>query len=70
MTADSVRVVCTEAIRIPTVSYSPTDINATALHEFSRLLRKGRFKTTHDIIKIVVQSVFNCGAYVHLFCRL
>lgn len=29
-----------EAIRIPTVSYSPTDINTTALRQFSRLLKK------------------------------
>lgn len=31
-----------EAIRIPTVSFSETEINTTALLEFDRLLRKGK----------------------------
>lgn len=31
-----------EAIRIPTVSFSETESNTTALLEFDRLLRKGK----------------------------
>ena len=30
-----------EAIRIPTVSYSETELNTTALREFYGLMRKG-----------------------------
>lgn len=33
--------VCPEAIRIPTVSFTETEINTTALTQFDRLLRKG-----------------------------
>uniref|UniRef100_A0A8C4ZZR5 Peptidase M20 domain containing 1, tandem duplicate 2 n=1 Tax=Gadus morhua TaxID=8049 RepID=A0A8C4ZZR5_GADMO len=52
-----------EAIRIPTVSYSPTDINATALHEFSRLLRKA-FPTVFSSSLVQHEVVAD---YSHLF---
>ncbi|CAL8367367.1 unnamed protein product [Lota lota] len=52
-----------EAIRIPTVSYSPTDINATALDEFSRLLRKA-FPTVFTSSLVQHEVVAD---YSHLF---
>uniref|UniRef100_A0A8C5CB88 Peptidase M20 domain containing 1, tandem duplicate 2 n=1 Tax=Gadus morhua TaxID=8049 RepID=A0A8C5CB88_GADMO len=52
-----------KAIRIPTVSYSPTDINATALHEFSRLLRKA-FPTVFSSSLVQHEVVAD---YSHLF---
>lgn len=39
-----------EAIRIPTVSISETEINTTALLEFDRLLRKGKAGDEHRFV--------------------
>ncbi|KAM9856158.1 N-fatty-acyl-amino acid synthase/hydrolase PM20D1.2-like [Aulostomus maculatus] len=52
-----------EAIQIPTVSFSPTDINTTALLEFNRFLRKA-FPTVFSSSLVHHELVAN---YSHLF---
>ncbi|XP_044067254.1 N-fatty-acyl-amino acid synthase/hydrolase PM20D1.2-like [Siniperca chuatsi] len=52
-----------EAIRIPTVSFSPTESNTTALLEFDRLLRKA-FPTVFSSSLVHHELVAN---YSHLF---
>ncbi|TKS76738.1 N-fatty-acyl-amino acid synthase/hydrolase PM20D1.2 [Collichthys lucidus] len=52
-----------EAIRIPTVSFTETDINTTALLEFDKLLRKA-FSTVFSSILVRHELVAN---YSHLF---
>ncbi|CAG04004.1 unnamed protein product [Tetraodon nigroviridis] len=52
-----------EAIRIPTVSFSNTDINTTALKQFDRLLRKA-FPTVFSSSSVHHQLVAD---YSHLF---
>uniref|UniRef100_A0AAZ1XGK8 Peptidase M20 dimerisation domain-containing protein n=1 Tax=Oreochromis aureus TaxID=47969 RepID=A0AAZ1XGK8_OREAU len=53
-----------EAIRIPTVSFSRTEINTTALLEFDRFLRKA-FPTVFSSSLVHHELVAN---YSHLFC--